>query len=108
MHWVSVGDGQGRHRKTYMIAFIDDATRVIPYAAFAENTVAFLPVFKQALVRRGLAQRLYLGRLHPGEVWRPSPSHRYGRRRQRPVLSKATPAGKPGTGRSIPASPGHE
>ena len=29
---------------------IDDATRVIPFAAFAyaENTTAFLPVFKQA------------------------------------------------------------
>ncbi|EFK07773.1 conserved domain protein, partial [delta proteobacterium NaphS2] len=25
----------GRKRKTYLIAFIDDATRVIPYAAFA-------------------------------------------------------------------------
>ena len=41
---------------------IDDATRVIPFAAFAlaENTAAFLPVFKQALVRRGLPLRLYV------------------------------------------------
>jgi len=62
MHGVSVGDGKGRRRKTYLIAFLDDATRVIPYAAFAfsENTAAFLPVFKQALIRRGLAQRLYV------------------------------------------------
>jgi len=62
MHGVSVGDGRGRRRKTYLIAFLDDATRVIPYAAFAfaENTAAFLPVFKQALTRRGLAERLYV------------------------------------------------
>lgn len=62
MHGISVGDGQGRRRKTYLIAFIDDATRVIPYAAFAfaENTAAFLPVFKQALIRRGLPERLYV------------------------------------------------
>lgn len=62
MHGVTAGDGHGRRRKTYLIAFIDDATRVIPYAAFAfaENTVAFLPVFKQALIRRGLPDRLYV------------------------------------------------
>jgi putative transposase len=62
MHGVTVGDGQGRRKKTYLIAFIDDATRVIPYAAFAfaENTAAFLPVFKQALIRRGIPERLYV------------------------------------------------
>jgi transposase InsO family protein len=62
MHGVSVGDAHGRRRKTYLIAFLDDATRAIPYAAFAfaENTTAFLPVFKQALIRRGLPQRLYV------------------------------------------------
>ena len=40
---------------------IDDATRVIPFAAFAysENTTAFLPVLKQAIARRGLPARLY-------------------------------------------------
>ncbi|MGH8647333.1 MAG: hypothetical protein ACREV4_03595 [Gammaproteobacteria bacterium] len=42
-------------------AFLDEATRVIPFAAFAlaENTQAFLPVFNQALMRRGLPLRLY-------------------------------------------------
>jgi transposase InsO family protein len=62
MHGVHVGDGQGRRRKTYLIAFLDDATRVIPYAAFAfaENTATFLPVFKQALIRRGQPARLYV------------------------------------------------
>lgn len=61
MHGPTVADGQ-RRRKTFLLAFIDDATRVIPYAAFAlaENTAAFLPVFKQALIRRGLPARLYV------------------------------------------------
>ncbi len=62
MHGVSVVvPGRGR-RKTYLIAFIDDATRVVPYCAFAlsENTQAFLPVFKQAMLRRGIPQRLFV------------------------------------------------
>jgi transposase InsO family protein len=62
MHGPSVLVGERTKRKSYLIAFIDDATRVIPYAAFAlaENTAAFLPVLKQAILRRGLPQRLYV------------------------------------------------
>lgn len=62
MHGPSVVVGDRTKRKTYLLAFIDDATRVIPYAAFAlaENTRAFLPVLKQAILRRGLPQRLYV------------------------------------------------
>src|SRR3990172_5220130 len=51
MHGPSAAiPGRGR-RKSYLIAFLDDATRVVPYCAFAlsEDTQAFLPVFKQAL-----------------------------------------------------------
>lgn len=61
MHGPTVFVG-GRKRKTYLIAFIDDATRVIPDCAFAlsENTTTFLPVFKQAVRRRGLPHRLYV------------------------------------------------
>ena len=61
MHGPKVRHGRSR-RKTYLIAFIDDATRVIPFAAFAmsENVQAFLPVFKNALIRRGLPARLYV------------------------------------------------
>ena len=61
MHGPSVADGNKR-RKSYLISFLDDATRVSPFSAFApaENTVAFLPVFKQALIRRGVPQRLYV------------------------------------------------
>lgn len=63
MHGPTVGmPGTRQRRKTYLIAFLDDATRVVPYCAFclSENTAAFLPVFKQALLRRGLPQRLYV------------------------------------------------
>ncbi len=62
MHGPSVVVGDRSKRKTYLIAFIDDATRVIPYCAFAltENTRTFLPVLKQALLRRGLPARLYV------------------------------------------------
>jgi transposase InsO family protein len=54
-------DGRGK-RKTYLIAFLDDATRVIPHAAFAlsENLSAFLPVFKTAIERRGIPRRLFV------------------------------------------------
>lgn len=62
MHGPAVADANKRKRKTYLIAFIDDATRVITHAEFAhsENTASFLPVFKQALLRRGLTDRLYV------------------------------------------------
>jgi transposase InsO family protein len=61
MHGPAVLVGKQK-RKTYLIAFLDDATRVVPYAAFAlsENTAAFLPVFKQAVLRRGVPLRLFV------------------------------------------------
>jgi hypothetical protein len=62
MHGPAVSGTQGRRRKTYLIGLLDDATRVVPFAAFAsaENTAAFLPVLQQAILRRGLPQRLYV------------------------------------------------
>jgi len=51
-----------RHRQTYLIAFIDDATRVVPYATFAwsEGTIAYLSALEQAVRRRGIPKRLYV------------------------------------------------
>ena len=69
MHAVAVTvEGKRRH-KTYLIAFLDDATRVVPFACFAlsENTAAFLPVLEQAIRRRGLPKRLYVDN---GSVYR--------------------------------------
>jgi putative transposase len=62
MHGPSVTVSGGTRRKTYLVAFIDDATRLVPYCAFtlAESTQAFLVVFKQALMRRGIPSRLYV------------------------------------------------
>lgn len=52
----------GRKRKTYLIAFLDDATRIIPFARFAlgESNTYFLPTMKQALMRRGIPKRLFV------------------------------------------------
>lgn len=62
MHGPAVTVDGKIKRKAYLIALIDDATRVVPYAAFAlsENTSAFLPVLKQAIRRRGIPKRLYV------------------------------------------------
>lgn len=62
MHGPAVVGAGKQKRKSYLIAFLDDATRVIPFAAFAhaENTAAFLPVLKQAVLRRGVPDRLFV------------------------------------------------
>ena len=53
---------EGRRRKAYLIAFIDDHSRLIPHAAFylSENLDAFLNAFEQALLKRGLPRKLYV------------------------------------------------
>ena len=53
---------EGRRRKAYLIAFIDDHSRLIPQAAFylSENLEAFLSAFEQALLKRGLPRKLYV------------------------------------------------
>ena len=62
MHGPRVADEPGRKRKTYLIAILDDATRVIPYAhfAFTENAAAFLRVLREAIARRGLTSKIYV------------------------------------------------
>ncbi len=62
MHGPAVAVEGRVRRKTYLIALLDDATRVVPYAAFAlgENTAAFLPVLAQAVLRRGVPKRLFV------------------------------------------------
>ena len=62
MHGPRVANEKGHKRKVYLIAILDDATRVIPYAhfAFAENAAAFLRVLREAIARRGLPSRVYV------------------------------------------------
>jgi transposase InsO family protein len=47
--------------KTYLVAFLDDATRMVPFAAFyaSEGAGCFQDAFKQGLLRRGIPRRLY-------------------------------------------------
>jgi hypothetical protein len=62
MHGPSVVVGNKRKQKTYLVGLLDDATRGVPYCGFAlsENTAAFLPIFKSAVMRRGIPKRLYV------------------------------------------------
>ena len=61
MHGPTVSTSGGRRRKAYLIAFIDDATRLVPAAHFhlSENTEALADVFSHALRKRGLPEMLY-------------------------------------------------
>jgi putative transposase len=56
-----VVEHEGRRRKTYLLAFIDDHSRLIPHAEFylSESLECFLNVFQQALSTRGLPRKLY-------------------------------------------------
>jgi hypothetical protein len=51
-----------RQKKSYLIAFIDDHSRLVPYAKFylSENLDAFLDAFEKALLKRGLPRKLYV------------------------------------------------
>lgn len=53
---------ENRKRKTYLIAFLDDHSRLIPHGEFllSENLNAFLQAFKVALLKRGLPRKLYV------------------------------------------------
>jgi putative transposase len=61
MHGPMVTVGE-RKRKSYLIAFIDDHSRLIPYARFylSENLASFLDAFEKALLKRGLPRKLYV------------------------------------------------
>jgi transposase InsO family protein len=52
----------GKRRKCYLIAFIDDHSRLIPHGRFylSEGITCFLAAFSDALLRRGLPRKLYV------------------------------------------------
>ena len=64
MHGPKVApEGDGRRRKkAYLLALIDDATRVVPHAVFAhsESAGTFLQVLQAAILKRGTPRRLYV------------------------------------------------
>jgi transposase InsO family protein len=54
----------GRKVRTYLIAFLDDASRLIPTARFylTDNFMAFSSALKLAIQKRGIPKRLYTDR----------------------------------------------
>jgi putative transposase len=52
----------GKQRKTYLTAFIDDHSRLIPHAEFflSEKLDNFLKALRKALLTRGLPRKLYV------------------------------------------------
>ncbi len=53
---------EGKQRKTYLIAFLDDHSRLIPHAEFYlhERLGCFLDAFRKALLMRGIPRKLYV------------------------------------------------
>jgi putative transposase len=63
MHGPLVRMGEGdKRRKSYLIAFLDDHSRLVPHAAFypSESLLHFLEAFSRALLKRGLPRKLYV------------------------------------------------
>ena len=61
MHGPRIKQPCGKWRKTFLIAFIDDASRVITHAEFfyQDNTDNMIDAFRQAVFKRGKPRRLY-------------------------------------------------
>ncbi|MCP5111342.1 MAG: transposase family protein [bacterium] len=59
--YIHVGGG-GKPAKTYLICFIDDATRVVPHGAFytGDSTANLIDAFQVALFKRGVPRSLYV------------------------------------------------
>jgi putative transposase len=53
---------EGRQRRTFLFAFLDDMSRLIPHAQFylSERLESYLDCLRQALLRRGLPRKLYV------------------------------------------------
>lgn len=61
MYGPSIKQPNGKWRKTFLIAFIDDASRVITHGEFfyRDNTENMIDAFKTSLYKRGKPERLY-------------------------------------------------
>jgi putative transposase len=60
MHGPQV-EHQGKNRKTYLLAFIDDHSRLVPHAEFylSESLASYLKALEEALLTRGLPRKIY-------------------------------------------------
>ena len=61
MYGPSIKQTNGQWKKTFLIAFIDDASRLITHAEFfyRDNTANMVEAFRTALYKRGKPERLY-------------------------------------------------
>jgi len=61
LYGPSIKQADGQWKKTFLIAFIDDASRVITHAQFfwRDNTANMVEAFRFALYKRGKPERLY-------------------------------------------------
>ena len=61
MYGPSIKLSNGQWKKTFLIAFIDDASRLITHAEFfyRDNTESMIEAFRKALYKRGRPERLY-------------------------------------------------
>lgn len=61
MYGPSIKQADGKWKKTFLIAFIDDASRVITHGEFfyRDNTENMVDAFRTALFKRGKPERLY-------------------------------------------------
>ncbi len=63
---------QGRNKKTFLIAFIDDCSRLVPYAQFfsSEKFDGLRIVAKEAFIRRGIPKTIYAdnGKIYRSET----------------------------------------
>lgn len=61
MHGVRIQQSDGKWRKTFLIAFLDDASRVITHAEFFynDNTENMIDAFRKGLYKRGKPEKLY-------------------------------------------------
>jgi len=61
MHGPTILEG-GKQRKTFLFAFLDDHSRLIPHAQFylSERLDSYLDALRQALLKRGLPRKLYV------------------------------------------------
>jgi putative transposase len=62
MYGPAIKQPDGKWRKTFLIAFIDDASRVITHGEFfyRDNTENMIDAFRTALYKRGKPARLYV------------------------------------------------
>ena len=61
LYGPSIKQADGAWKKTFLIAFIDDASRVVTHAEFfyRDNTDNMVQAFRSALYKRGKCERLY-------------------------------------------------